>query len=118
MELLAVLLAICLVPVVLTAVAVAVTARSLRRANRVSPRVVTAAPTTWLLVPERPARLHRRLRRAGVALHGAAELHSGPPARRRAPAPAPSSLSELAGDLERRACAIDAELVVAARATG
>jgi len=79
--------------------------RRLQRSNRVSPQVPTYAPMIWLWVPHRPARLHRRLRRVTALARGAAG-GSLP------------SMPELAGDLERRACATDSKLVLAARMTG
>lgn len=67
----------------------------LRRANRVHPKVTTAAPTTWLVAPTAPARLHRRLRTTvRVTAIG--------------PGPAPEAVVEHAADLDRH-------LVLAAR---
>jgi hypothetical protein len=86
--------------------------RGIARSNRVSPDIPTLAPLTWTFLPERPARLHRRLRRAVLMARIAAAGHvarggSGL-----------GAIPELVGDLERRACVIDSELVVASRSRG
>ena len=79
--------------------------RRLQRSNRVSPQIPTYAPLLWLWVPHRPARLHRRLRRV-TAVARAAGGGNLP------------SMPELAGELERRACATDSKLVLAAKVGG
>jgi hypothetical protein len=86
--------------------------RALHRRNRVSPQIPTIAPLTWLFLPERPARLHRRLRRAVSMARTASALHT------RTTGPGAMTIPELVADLERRACVIDNQLVIAARATG
>jgi hypothetical protein len=86
--------------------------RSLRRANRVNPRVPTFAPVTWLWWPERPARLHRRLRRATAMARAGAAVHAGAGGR------GLPTIPEVVDDLEKRACGTDSRLVMAARATG
>src|SRR4051812_22651217 len=115
MELLLVVLTVCAIPVIVAAAAALFAVRNLRRANRVSPRMPTTGPVTWLLLPDRPARLHRRLRRAVAMVRAAAQLDAGAGPGRRI---TPSAVAELGADLEQRACVIDAQLVVAARATG
>jgi len=79
--------------------------RRLRHSNRVSPQVPTFAPMVWLWIPHRAARLHRRLRRLSAVARAAG----------RSTLP---SMPDLVGDLERRACATDSKLVLAARMTG
>jgi hypothetical protein len=86
--------------------------RKLARSNRISPSIPTLAPTTWLVVPERPARLHRRLRRSVGMANAAAAPHASKKGR------ATSTIPDLVDDLQRRACLVDNELVVAARAKG
>ena len=86
--------------------------RNLAKGNRVSPSVPTLAPLTWAFLPERPARLHRRLRRAIAMARVASAGHIAAGNR------GLGAIPELVTDLERRACVIDSELVVAARATG
>lgn len=73
---------------------------SLRVRNRVSPRVRTRAPLSWLWSWRAAPRLHRRLRRSVLA------TRSGLPAW----------LADLAAEVESRAVALDAELVAADRA--
>lgn len=85
---------------------VALVVRSLRRRNRVSPRLATTAPLDWLWSPRPGARLHRRLARTVAAARGcvaggsAGGLH----------------LADLVAELEAHACAVDAQLVVVDRA--
>src|SRR4051794_11051882 len=86
--------------------------RHLARINRVSPSVPTLAPLTWTFLPERPARLHRRLRRAVLMARIATAGQTARGGR------AVGAIPELVGDLERRACVIDSELVVASRSRG
>src|SRR2546430_14378560 len=112
MELAVIVAILVVVFVVLPAVTFALFMRSLARRNRVSPSVPTLAPLTWSVLPERPARLHRRLRRAVAMARAAAAGHVARNGR------ALGAIPELVGDLEQRACAVDNELVVAARAKG
>ena len=86
--------------------------RRLARNNRISPSVPTLAPVSWTFLPERPARLHRRLRRAISMARVAAAGHVARSGRSLATIP------ELVADLEQRACAVDSELVVASRSRG
>jgi hypothetical protein len=86
--------------------------RTLRRANQVSPRIPTLAPPTWLVLPERPARLHRRLRRALAMARAAAATYT------RQSRAGVTTIPELVADLEHRACVVDSQLVVAARTSG
>ena len=72
---------------------------SLRRRNRVAPKVRTPAPLIWRCSPVAPARLHRRLRRAVRAADGAATRDRT------------GALGDLAADLAREAVVLDAELV-------
>jgi len=80
--------------------------RRLRRANQVRPGTPSPAPLSWLWSFRAAARMHRRLAavvaagRAAVALRGASGL----------------GLDQVAGELERRAVDLDAQLVVADRA--
>lgn len=92
--------------------ATALLVKSMGRANRVSPRVPTFAPTSWLLLPERPARLHRRLRRCAAMARSGAALHAGGAGRGLPTVP------DLADEIERRACSVDTQVVLAARARG
>jgi hypothetical protein len=74
----------------------ALTLRSLRRANRVAPVRRSRAPLAWLWSWRKPARLHRRLRRA---VQSSAAVAGGP------------SLQSLAAEIAQRAAALDDELV-------
>lgn len=89
-----------LVWAVLLAVAVTVAVVTLRRMNRVVPRVRSSAPMVWLVSPSRPARMHRQLRSLGTWV-----THPEPKAHR-----------HLWKDVVAEIVAADAELVVAARA--
>jgi len=84
----------------------------LHRRNRVARTVPTFAPITWLVLPERPARLHRRLRRSVATARAGAALY-GHGARS-----VPSAVLSLVEELEARACALDGRITVAARAAG
>jgi len=92
--------------VVLLTVAVIVLRWRLQRRNRVSPAMKSPAPVSWLWLPSRPARMHRRLQGAVV------EIHLSPARRSK---PTPSSVDELRRDLEYQAVELDHHLVVAAR---
>jgi hypothetical protein len=61
--------------IVLACIVVLLVRHRIARANRVDPKVATAAPTTWLADPRSPARLHRRLVRIGRAAEGVADDH-------------------------------------------
>ena len=100
--------------VIAPTVFVLMTIRRLHRRNRVSPRVATFAPLIWLWHPERPARLHRRLRRATAMARAGAAIHAQSWGRGRGL----TTIPELVDDLERRACTVDSRLVLASRARG
>ena len=106
------LLVLLVVLVVIPIAVVALSVRSMSRANRVTPRVPTFAPTSWLFLPERPARLHRRLRRSAAMARSGAAIHAGGSGRGLATIP------ELADEIERRACTIDTQVVLASRGRG
>jgi hypothetical protein len=94
-----------LVSTVLVAVLVVVLAqRAIRKRNRVSPAVPSAAPTSWLGAPSAAARLHRRLKAAVAVAQAAA-----------AAAPTSDHIVEAAVELERMAVDLDARLVTVAR---
>lgn len=61
--------------IVLACIVVLFVRHRIARANRVDPKVATAAPATWLADPRSPARLHRRLVRIGRAADGVADDH-------------------------------------------
>src|SRR5437764_14281978 len=112
MELILTVTLVSLLVVGVPVAAVLLVLRSLSRSNRVSPGIPTLAPLTWSVLPERPARLHRRLRRAIAMARAAAAGHVARHGR------ALGAIPELVADLEQRACAVDNELVVAGRARG
>ena len=78
---------------------------ALRRRNRVSASVKTPAPTTWLVSPAAPARMHRRLRNACTSARVAYAPTVGE---------AHPQLPELAQTLEGEAIVLD-QLLVQAR---
>lgn len=77
---------------------------ALRRRNRVSATVKTPAPTTWLVSPAAPARMHRRLRNACTSARVAYAPTVGE---------AHPQLPELAQTLEGEAIVLDRLLVEA-----
>jgi hypothetical protein len=81
--------------------------RRLRRLHRVHPDRPSTAPMTWLVVPARHARMHRRLRNAVRA------------ARLAIPAPTASdpslSLPQLREQMEQQAVVVDHQVVIASR---
>lgn len=79
--------------------------RLLHRRNRISPSARTGAPLHWLSSPSGAARLHRRLQRAISAGRMAVAARAGD-----------SVAADVIAELERHACAIDCQLVVADRA--
>lgn len=93
--------------VVLCGMALLVLAR-VRRRLRVSPRVATDAPLRWLVSPQLPARLHRRLQGAVRAVRSAIRAPSRRPGR---PRPAATAATRLGADLEQEALAIDRRIV-------
>jgi hypothetical protein len=76
--------------------------------NRISPRVRTAAPLSWLWAMRGPALAHRRLRRAIRGARGA--LAQG--AKAGLPV---DGLADCVEELERQAVVVDDHLVVASR---
>lgn len=111
-ELLVLLLVLLVLFVVAPLVGTWMMLRSMSKANRVSPRVPTFAPNSWLFLPERPARLHRRLRRSAAMARAGAAIH-GSHAGRGLP-----TVPELAEEIERRACSVDTQVVLASRGRG
>jgi hypothetical protein len=79
--------------------------RSLSRRNRVSPGQPTQAPTLWLWSMGHAARSHRRLQRVAAAAR-AAQAAAGVTGEQ---------IADLAVDLERQACALDDQIVLATR---
>jgi hypothetical protein len=98
--------------VVIPVLTMALGIRSIRKANRITPRVPTFAPTSWMFLPERPARMHRRLRRSATMARAGAAVHSGGAGR------GLPTIPDLADEIERRACGIDTQVVLASRASG
>jgi hypothetical protein len=107
-ELVTVLLAMGALLLALSTLTVWLAVRSVRRRNRVSPRVPTSAPAGWLWSPGTGAQLHRRLRRCVVSARAAV----GALPRRAAGSPVLGGLVE---QLESEACAVDRHLVAAGR---
>jgi hypothetical protein len=90
-------------PIVLIVSLALVGGRSLKRANRVSPNVPTQVPNLWRWSIGYGARLHRRLQRvAGLARSARAAAGAGG-----------VGVGDLAGDVERQACALDDQIAVA-----
>jgi hypothetical protein len=95
--------------------------RSLHRANRVVATRRSGAPVSWLWSWRRPARLHRRLRRAvQVATGSVSSLEHHSPistvGRRPRPGSTPATpLHEVAGELAQRALTVDDYLIAACR---
>lgn len=91
----------------------------LRQRHRIDPKVPSPVPLTWVVAPQAPARLHRRLCRAmAVARQALAQLAARPQGlritlRRRKVMPSP--LVALVTDLQCEALAIDEHLALAAR---
>ena len=105
-ELVAKILLLMTVASLVVAIAIALVAWRLHRRNRVSPRTPTAAPVTWLASPQRASRLHRRLRSA------VATARFRPPGTPKRHVPA-ADIAAMVDDLERHACALDEQLVMA-----
>lgn len=93
--------------VVVVATVVAITYWKLQRRNRVSPKVSTGAPLSWLWATSPAARMHRGLQRAVQAVTLATHPRTGPEA--------PEHLRALADEIEREAVALDQHLVVLSR---
>ncbi|MDQ6697777.1 MAG: hypothetical protein M3Z46_10020 [Actinomycetota bacterium] len=85
----------------------------LRRRNRITPSRPDDVPLFWLLSPQAPARLHRRLIAAARAAQLVAERHR-PVGRRARRRPSPT-IVVLCEQLEVHAAAVDAHLAFAAR---
>jgi hypothetical protein len=97
-------------------VAVELVVLRMRRANRVSRTHDSGAPLYWLVWPGRPARLHRRLRRAVVLARSGCP--PAPSRRFRRNAPELSAEAALAARVEHQAAAVSRELVLSARLRG
>lgn len=85
----------------------------LRRRNRVTPSQPDDIPLVWLLSPQAPARLHRRLVAATRAAQLVAERHR--PVGRRARRRETPTIVVLCEQLEAHAASVDAHLAFAAR---
>jgi hypothetical protein len=85
----------------------------IRRRNRVRPTQPDDIPLFWLLSPQSPARLHRRLVAAARAAQLVAERHR--PTGRRAKHRDTPTIVVLCEQLESHAASIDAHLAFAAR---
>src|SRR4051812_43818901 len=88
--------------------------RRIQLRNEVSPRQRLRPPTHWLASPSACGRLHRRLRAAVAALHLVLPL----PRRRRRRRHEPSTLEDLAREIEAQAVALDRDLIVVDRLRG
>ena len=84
----------------------------IRRRHRVDPTVATSAPTSWLVDPRAPARLHRRIAKAGQVAGTVIDEHR--PTGRRARKAEPPTIVALATDLRGHAVALDQRLARAA----
>ena len=82
---------------------------SLRRRARVSARATNRVPVHWLLSPTRPALLHRRVRRAVLAIRDVV-----PQSRRRR---ATTPIQDMADNIEDLAADLSRGLVLASRAS-
>jgi len=80
----------------------------MRRRHRISPKVPTAAPLTWLADPRAPARLHRRLAHVGRTATAIAQDHRAAKRIRRPAEPTP--IATIALDLRHQAVRIDHEV--------
>ncbi len=85
----------------------------IRRRNRVQPSQPNDVPLFWLLSPQSPARLHRRLVAAARTAQLVAERHR--PVGRRARRQDTPTIVVLCEQLETHAASIDAHLAFAAR---
>ena len=82
---------------------------ALRRRTRVSARATNRVPVLWLLSPTRPALLHRRVRRAVLAIRDVV-----PQSRRRR---ATTPIQDMADNIEDLAADVSRGLVLASRAS-
>lgn len=92
----------------------------LKRRNRVVPTDTSPAPVTWLVLPNHPARLHRRLQVAVRVVRVHAGLPDGPGRKARQAATTSGAVRSetvdaLVAHLEADARLLDAELARAAR---
>lgn len=85
----------------------------LRRRNRVRPTQADDIPLFWLVSPQSPARLHRRLVSASRAAQVVAERHR--PMGRRNRRREPPTIVVLCDQLEAHAASLDAHLAFATR---
>jgi hypothetical protein len=76
----------------------------LRKKLRVKPTQPSPAPTTWLVSHVEPAQLHRRLRRVAVVARGATTVADNG-----------SAIASVGRDIEDRAVAVEAHLVLISR---
>jgi hypothetical protein len=95
------------VPILMAILAWIVGTRLLHRRNRVSPKVRSDAPVSWMGAPSAGARLHRRLRTAVQVARRSADA-----------APAATHLGDLVSDLEREAVILDTHVVIASGMRG
>jgi hypothetical protein len=90
-------------PVTVMLILLVVGARSMKKANRVSPEVPSQVPNLWRWSMGYGARLHRRLQRiANLARSARAAAGAGG-----------VGIGDLAADVERQACAIDDQIALA-----
>lgn len=85
----------------------------LQRRHRVQPKVASDAPLYWILSPQAPARLHRRLVAAARAARLVAARHQ--PTGRRGRKLEPPTIVRLCQELEGQAQALDTHLALAGR---
>jgi hypothetical protein len=76
----------------------------IRRKLRIKPGTASAAPTTWLVSNWEPAQLHRRLRKVAIVARGATSV-----------ADKHSQVASVGRDIEDRAVAVDAHIVLVSR---
>ncbi|MGI8793046.1 MAG: hypothetical protein ACR2H3_07710 [Acidimicrobiales bacterium] len=86
-------------------VALFIVVRTVRRSSRVVPEVRGPAPLSWQASVRRPARLHRRLQQSVSSVRLALDAST-----------TSLDLQSLVAELESHACALDEQLVLAARA--
>ncbi len=99
--------------IVILCVIVLLVLHRLRRRNRVRPTEPDDIPLFWLVSPQSPARLHRRLVATARAAQLVAERHR--PAGRRARRQEPPTIVALCHQLEAHAASLDAHLAFAIR---
>jgi len=99
--------------VITVCLAVFLVLHRMRRRNRVRPTEPDDVPLFWLISPQAPARLHRRLVAAARAAQLVAERHR--PVGRRARRMEPPTIVVLCEQLEAHAASLDAHLAFAMR---